>query len=124
MASLEADLKALTDSMVARLCAARRIARRAAEEPVSLHDVASACATLSIDEPLAGEPIDLRKAGKRSRRLAARYHPDRHNGSEAMRDLYEAAIEAYAVLEAYNEQLSRAHQAAVNGCPTTNGEHQ
>lgn len=119
----ETELRVLTDSFSSRVDAARRRARRLSEEPVSLSDVVSACATLSIDEPLPGAGIDLPRANKNKKRLCAQYHPDRHNGSEEMRELYEAVLAAYEILVRYNEQLGRPHLRVLNGGAAANGDN-
>lgn len=71
--------------------------------PVSIAELAKACAVLNHDEPGDAPDLDtwLRQASKRKKLLAKSYHPDAHGGDEATRGDYEAVIDAYIICERY-----------------------
>lgn len=91
------DLKVLTDEHQGKI--KRAIGSNHGAE-IKRARMISACRTLSIDPPKPGKRVDLGLANKRKKMLARAYHPDSGTGAT---DQYQAVLDAYAVLEQYNE---------------------
>ncbi len=72
---------------------------------VSRKSVTQACQVLNMRPPKVGQPVDMETARLQRKRHARAYHPDSHGGSEATRDQYQAVMEAFKLLETYNESL-------------------
>jgi len=98
----ERELKVLTASWSGKL---ERVKNRGTDTTVLLvtrAKVTKACGVLNMDPPKPGKPVDMKFAQSRKRVLAKTYHPD---VSPHTRDQYEAVLEAFAVLEDYEEML-------------------
>lgn len=101
----ERELKVLVTSWTSKL---QRAQQRAASSTVLLvtqNKVTRACAVLGIDPPKKGQLVDMVMAQRKKRLLAKTYHPDA--AGDGMRAQYEAVLEAYSVLEDYQEMLQQ-----------------
>jgi hypothetical protein len=97
---LESDIKAAVEHFTTRMYNAK--APPAA--PISRRKVLDACEALRVPPPAIGKPADLKVAKKNKRHASRLYHPDvTGHENETTRALFEAAIEAYTVLELYNQ---------------------
>ncbi len=67
--------------------------------------IIAACRKLSMDPPRLGKPVDLATANKQRKRLGRAYHPDAHGGETSLLTQFNEVMEAYRVLEQYNESL-------------------
>jgi len=72
---------------------------------VSRQALIAACRTLGMDPPRPNKPVDMKLASLQKKRYARVYHPDVHGGSEATRGQFESVMQAYKVLEQYNDFL-------------------
>ncbi len=68
-------------------------------------EIVQACFVLGIDPPRQLHQVDIDVARRKRGLLAREYHPDKHEGSEAMRDKYHEIMESFDVLQRYNDQL-------------------
>lgn len=91
------DLKVLTEEYHGKINRALGTNRSA---EIKRAQMIGACRTLSIDPPKPGKRVDLVLANKRKKMLARAYHPDSGTGAT---DQYQSVLDAYAVLEQYNE---------------------
>lgn len=102
----ERELQVMTASWTAKITRAKQ--RHEAQQNTTLlvtrTKVTQACRTLGMDPPKPGKPADMQTAHSRKRALAKAYHPD---VSPNTRDQYEAVLEAYDTLEAYNEMSKK-----------------
>lgn len=102
---LERDLLVLSDEYQGKIERARKWVESARAEPaVGRRAVIDACATLAMDPPEPGMPVDLKVARRHQRRQARLYHPDAHGGSEATRASYQRVMQAWETLERYNTE--------------------
>lgn len=100
---LETDLKVLLDGFQQKLQRAVKYGNGTVE--IYRKQVLEACRALTLEPPKLGQPVDLKEARRKQRRLAALYHPDTHKGDDSMRALYVGVMQAFDVLEQYNENL-------------------
>lgn len=106
---VEADLNTVISDMQAVI---RRVVNgRIDTGSVTRSQVIDACRALGMDPPSPGKAVDEKKAKLQRKLYSRQYHPDVHGGSEETRHLFQATIEAYKLLESYNEQL----QSSRNG---------
>jgi hypothetical protein len=68
---------------------------------VTRSQLVDALATLHLDPPRRGKPLDLAVARRAQRELARQYHTDRVQGMEAQ---YRAVMEAYAIVERWHAE--------------------
>jgi hypothetical protein len=73
---------------------------------LSHEEVSKACQTLQIDPPIGREPVDLKVANRQKRRLLRVYHPDAQGSTDVTREMYHVVLQAYEMLEKYNEQVA------------------
>lgn len=101
------DLQILCEDFSHKIDRARRAANATAEtnNAIRFVRVRDACATLAMDAPEQGQPLDLEKANKNKKMLAKKYHSDAV-GDDSKRDQFNAVIEAYGVLEDYMESIN------------------
>jgi hypothetical protein len=109
----DGELNGLFDSLRARL--SRLQNTEALFTAITRKQLSAACTALMMDAPPPHKPVPIGVARKQRNRLVRHYHPDRHGGSEAMRPQYEAVVEAYALVERYNQQLGRGVTAVIDG---------
>lgn len=98
---LMTDLKTVTDIWVAKINRAR--ATETSTALIRHGQIIDACRTLKLDPPRRNEPVDLKQANTQKRRLARAYHPD--SGSRGTEAQYQQVLEAYEVLETYNQSV-------------------
>jgi hypothetical protein len=105
----ERDLKVLFDEFQSRLFRLRSQAKTEQMLGVTIKfaQVQAACLALCMDPPTRGQPANLDVARVKKKKLARVYHPDVTGGDEGTRAKYEETLNAYSVLEDYNEQLNR-----------------
>lgn len=105
----ERDLKVLFDEFQSRVFRFRSQAKtdQMLNVTVKFPQVQRACLALCMDHPTRGHPADLDRARIQKKKLARLYHPDTTGGDEGTRAKYEEAINAYSVLEDYNNQLKQ-----------------
>ena len=101
--ALEADLKVVIDDFQARLYRLRR-EQREALEPVKRRKLCTACQILHLDPPTKNKPLNMTEVRRQKRVLARAYHPDAHGGDDSMRAQYEAVLDAYRVIEQWNNE--------------------
>ncbi len=90
---------------------------------VSRKSIIQACIALNMKPPKVGQPVDMETARLQRRRHARAYHPDSHGGSEATREQYQAVIEAFKLLETYNESLGTTDVPVNADLSSTTGEN-
>ena len=107
--ALETDLRVVIDDFQARLSRLRK-EQREALAPIKRARLRNACQTLHLDPPTKNSPLNMAKVRKQKRVLARAYHPDAHGGDESMRAQYDAVLEAYRIIEQWqNEQEKEAN---------------
>lgn len=72
---------------------------------VGRREVLDACATLRMNAPKIGRPVDLAMAKRQKRSLARLLHPDSNSGDHSLADQYDEVVKAFDVLEQYNESF-------------------
>ncbi len=77
-------------------------------ELISRSVVLQACRVLQLSAPRTGEPVDMKAARSRYRTLAARFHPDRHDGDDQFVKQYHAVNEAWRAIRIYMERYPNA----------------
>jgi hypothetical protein len=102
ISEFERELKVVTASWSSKLDRAKNRNADNAVLLVTRAKVTKACGVLNMDPPKPGKPADMKLAQSRKRTLAKTYHPD---VSPHTRDQYEAVLEAFSVLEDYEEML-------------------
>lgn len=107
LSEFERELKVVTASWGGKMERAKQRGTDNAVLLISRVKVTRACEVLSMDPPKPGKPVDMKLAQSRKRTLAKTYHPD---VSPTTRDQYEAVLEAFAVLEDYEEMLKHMAQ--------------
>ena len=111
----EVDLKVLLESFSVRLSKASKEERLGVVEDISRKRVMEACRVLTMDPPKPGKPVDLKVAFKLRGRLGQHYHADKHQNASpevqrSMADMYQSVMEAYPVLEQYNNSLTNGQE--------------
>lgn len=104
----ERDLKVLLEEYQSKLYRHRRSEKRQRRTIalMSFDAVKAACETLGIESPERGVQVDIEQARQKKKKLARVYHPDANGGGNAGTNArYQEAIEAFAVLEEYNQQI-------------------
>lgn len=97
---LDSDIKAAVSHFTGRM----NDAKTPLTAPISRRKLLDACEALRVPIPPVGKPVNLEIAKKNKRHASRLYHPDvTGNGNETTRALFEAAVEAYSVLEQYNQ---------------------
>jgi hypothetical protein len=76
-------------------------------DTITVTAIRNACETLGISRPRGRHKVDIKRARSVYKRLAARYHPDRNNGSDKLVKQYHAVNEAWEVVELWNEQMEK-----------------
>lgn len=104
IAEFEAELKTLFLTVQTRVKRATKVGITPITQ--SRFDVVAACRTLGMDPPSVGGLVDITKAKSAKRKLALAYHPDTV-GNDKTRELYENVLEAFSLIETYNEGLTR-----------------
>ncbi len=106
MQMFRAELSDVFQTLRARVARSRDVRGQAARPMV-----AEACRVLAMDPPRRGERVDLSKAKTQKRRLVRAYHPDMAASGrppdevDSAAQRYQQVLEAYAVIEQYNQQL-------------------
>jgi hypothetical protein len=99
---MDADLRGIVDHFTNRIGRAKALSAVV----IPRRRMLDACDTLRVPPPAMDQPVDLEVAKKNKRHASRLYHPDAHGGgTEHTRSLFEAAIEAYDILEQYNQTL-------------------
>jgi len=105
---LDADLRGIVDHFTNKMARAQAVGT-VSDVIVSRRRMVDACETLRVPAPGMGQPVDLEVAKRNKRHASRLYHPDTGNGNETTRALFQAAVEAYDVLEQYNQSLTRSN---------------
>jgi len=101
---LDADLRGIVSHFINKMGRAQT-AGTVNDVIISRRRMIDACETLRVPPPGTGQPADLEVAKRNKRHASRLYHPDTGSGNETTRALFQAAIEAYDVLEQYNQSL-------------------
>ncbi len=103
----ERDLKILTDETTSKLSRIQKSEEKAANvaKHIGHGAMRAACNALAMDAPKPSQKLDMKLARSQKNKLARLYHPDSHQGDESMRPQYEAVLQAYQTLEAYDQQF-------------------
>jgi hypothetical protein len=96
---LEVDLNAVITVFQDRICRLKS----GSVVKIKRSDLVEACRVLGMDPPAPGKSVPPDVAKRQWRTSAKVYHPDAHNGNENTRPLFEAAKNAYELIEMYNE---------------------
>ena len=111
--SFEIGLKVLFDEFAEKIHLAQRAqGALTREESISRREITDACRALHMEPPHAGRTVDMDKAKKQKRTLARLYHPDMNSGNESMKAAYQSVVDAFILIELYNEQVKTAVKPA------------
>jgi hypothetical protein len=102
----EADLHLLIEDFQWALNKAPKTGLESIVVTISRKSIISACNTLGMDPPRPGKPVDMKLAVLQKRRHARMYHPDVHGGSHDTANQFKASMEAFKILEKYNENFT------------------
>jgi hypothetical protein len=106
MSDFEVDLRVLFDQLQNRVRNRRKdaVVAAAMSHDARRRQIVRACQTLNMAPPKRGLQVDMAKAARQKRLLAAAYHPDRRGGDESTRAELEAVLAAYEVLKMMSEE--------------------
>jgi hypothetical protein len=106
----EVEMRAMIDDLQGRVSRASHEGSKRTQQGsflIARESLSEACFTLSIDPPRWGAHVDIEKAQRQKKKLVQLYHPDKHGGDESLRPQYDKVLEAFQVIEDYNDMLKR-----------------
>ena len=103
----EYEVRASYEDLLKKIRNLRRDVNPSDPEVITITAIRRACETLGISRPRGRYKVDIKRARSVYKRLAARYHPDRNNGSDKLVKQYHAVNEAWEIVKLWNEQMGR-----------------